>query len=151
MGGEKTLARRITVTPELLMSASEKIEMLVLDYQKVYTKLYAEIGSMKSAWDGADNVAFTTQVQGFEDDFQLMYKLMLEYASFLRMSAKAYKQTQEDIISAAGGLSTGVGSMGNLVAYTDQRIHQMVGPGGQLDREALFKDMLDNIDFQQSN
>lgn len=145
------MTRRITVTPELLMSASEKIEMLALDYQKVYTKLYAEIGSMKSAWDGADNVAFTTQVQGFEDDFQLMYKLMLEYASFLRMSAKAYKQTQEDIISAANGLSTGMMSMGNLVLYTDQRIHQMVGPGGQLDRDALFKDMLDNMDFQQSN
>lgn len=101
------LARKITVTPELLMSASEKIETIAMDYQKVYMKLYTEIENMKSAWDGADNVAFITQVQGFEDDFQLMYRLMLEYASFLRMSAKAYQQTQDDIVSAAGGLSTG--------------------------------------------
>ncbi|MBQ7295941.1 MAG: WXG100 family type VII secretion target [Clostridia bacterium] len=101
------MARKITVTPEFLTSASEKIETIAMDYQKVYMKLYTEIESMKSAWDGADNIAFTTQVQGFEDDFQLMYRLMLEYASFLRMSAKAYQQTQDDIVSAAGGLSTG--------------------------------------------
>ena len=133
------------------MNASEKIETIALDYQKVYMKLYTEIESMKSAWAGADNVAFASQVQGFEDDFQIMYKLMLEYASFLRMSANAYQQTQDEIISAANGLSSGKMSMGNLVPYTDQRIHQMVGPGGQLDRDALFKDMLDNLDFQQSN
>lgn len=133
------------------MSASKIIESIAMDYQKVYMKLYTEIDSMKSVWDGADNVAFTIQVQGFEDDFQLMYKLMLEYASFLRMSAKAYQQTQDDIVSAAGGLSTGTSKLGNIVAFTDQRICQIVGPGGQLDRESLFKDMLNNIDFKQSD
>ena len=57
------MARKITVTPEQLTSASEKIDSLAADYQKVYMKLYTEIENMKSAWDGADNVAFTTQVQ----------------------------------------------------------------------------------------
>lgn len=98
------MARKITVTPEQLTSASEKIDSLAADYQKVYMKLYTEIENMKSAWDGADNVAFTTQVQGFEDDFQLMYKLMLEYSEFLKTSAQMYTQTQDDIISQAAKL-----------------------------------------------
>ncbi len=98
------MARKITVTPEQLTSASEKIDSLAADYQKVYMKLYTEIENMKSAWDGADNVAFTTQVQGFEDDFQLMYKLMLEYSEFLKTSAQMYTQTQDDIISQASKL-----------------------------------------------
>lgn len=98
------MARKITVTPEQLTSASEKIDSLAADYQKVYMKLYTEIENMRSAWDGADNVAFTTQVQGFEDDFQLMYKLMLEYSEFLKTSAQMYTQTQDDIISQASKL-----------------------------------------------
>ncbi|MBQ7295940.1 MAG: WXG100 family type VII secretion target [Clostridia bacterium] len=98
------MARKIAVTPEQLTSASEKIDSLAADYQKVYMKLYTEIENMKSAWDGADNVAFSTQVQGFEDDFQLMYKLMLEYSEFLKTSAQMYTQTQDDIISQASKL-----------------------------------------------
>lgn len=99
------MARKITVTPEQLTSASEKIDTLAADYQKVYMKLYTEIESMNAAWDGADNVAYTSQVKGFEDDFQLMYKLMLDYSAFLKNSAQMYSQTQDDIISQASKLT----------------------------------------------
>lgn len=98
------MARKITVTPEQLTSASEKIDSLAADYQKVYMKLYSEVESMNAAWDGADNVAYVSQVKGFEDDFQLMYKLMLDYSTFLKNSAQMYTQTQDDIISQASKL-----------------------------------------------
>lgn len=98
------MARKITVTPEQLTSASEKIDSLAADYQKVYMKLYSEVESMNAAWDGADNVAYVLQVKGFEDDFQLMYKLMLDYSTFLKNSAQMYTQTQDDIISQASKL-----------------------------------------------
>jgi WXG100 family type VII secretion target len=93
--------RKITVTPEQLTGAAEKIEQSAGDYQRTYTKLYSEVESMRAAWDGTDNVAYTTQVKGFQDDFTLMYKLMTEYAQFLRMSAKQYETTQNEIIQAA--------------------------------------------------
>ena len=98
------MARKITVTPEQLTSASEKINSLAADYQRVYLKLYSEVESMNAAWDGADNVAYVSQVKGFEDDFQLMYKLMLDYSDFLKNSAQMYSQTQDDIISQAAKL-----------------------------------------------
>ena len=59
---------------------------------------------MKAAWDGADNVAFTTRIEGFKDDFQLMYKLMIDYSNFLRQSSKSYSATQDNIISQASKL-----------------------------------------------
>ncbi|MBQ6570356.1 MAG: WXG100 family type VII secretion target [Clostridia bacterium] len=99
------MARKITVDPQQLTSASEKIDSLAADYQKVYMKLYTEIANMQAAWDGADNVAYTSQVKGFEDDFQLMYKLMLDYSTFLRTSAQRYTATQNDIISQSSKLA----------------------------------------------
>ncbi|MFR4217502.1 MAG: WXG100 family type VII secretion target [[Clostridium] innocuum] len=40
--------------------------------------------------------AFVSQIQGFEKDFQQMAALMREYAAFLKLSAKTYRQTQDE-------------------------------------------------------
>jgi len=97
-------ARKITVTPEQLNNAAAKIDQSSGEYQRTYTQLYTEVESMRAAWDGADNAAFTSQIKGFEDDFQLMHKLMNDYAEFLKISAKNYDTTQNDIISQASKL-----------------------------------------------
>ena len=96
--------RKITVTPEQLNAAAEKIEQSAGEYQRTYTQLYNEVENMRVAWDGADNNAYTAQIKGFEDDFQLMQKLMVDYASFLRTAAGNYETTQNDIISQASKL-----------------------------------------------
>jgi len=93
--------RKITVTPERLTTAAGNIETAAGEYQRTYTQLYSEVERMRAAWDGADNVSYTTQISGFQDDFQLMYKLMTDYAQFLRMSAKQYETTQNEIIQSA--------------------------------------------------
>ena len=56
---------------------------------------------MKASWDGKDNLAFTDQVAGFKDDLEKMYTLMLDYAEFLKKSAKAYRETQNTVVSEA--------------------------------------------------
>lgn len=138
------MTRRITVSPEVLLSVSEKIEAITANYQRVYMKLYSEIESMNVAWDGADNVAYVSRVKGFQDDFQLMYKLMLEYAQFVRMSAKSYRSTQDDIISAASNLSTGSqSSVPDFIATVEQEKLIITGPcvhpGDTLHESALKK------------
>lgn len=140
------MTRRITVSPEVLLSASEKIEAITANYQRVYMKLYSEIESMNAAWDGADNVAYVSRVKGFQDDFQLMYKLMLEYAQFVRMSAKSYRSTQDDIISAASNLSTGSqSSVPDSIQYAtvEQKKFIITGPcvhpGDTIHESALKK------------
>lgn len=95
------MARNIQVTPEQLESAAGRIENLAGDYKTQYDQLYSETNAMASTWNGKDNTAFVDQIAGFKDDFEKMHTLMLNYADFLRKSAKAYRDTQDTVVSEA--------------------------------------------------
>ena len=99
------MARNIQVTPEQLESTAGRIESLAADYKTQYEQLYTETSNMASTWSGADNTAFTNQIAGFKDDLQKMHQLMLSYADFLRKSAKAYRDTQNTVVSEAKKLA----------------------------------------------
>ena len=95
------MARTIQVTPEQLDTAAARIEGLASEYKTQYDQLYTETNAMASTWSGKDNVAFINQIAGFKDDFEKMYTLMLNYADFLKKSAKAYRDTQETVVTEA--------------------------------------------------
>lgn len=95
------MARTIQVTPEQLESTAGRIESLAADYKAQYDQLYSETNAMASTWSGKDNVAFVNQIDGFKDDFEKMHTLMLNYADFLRKSAKAYRETQDAVVNEA--------------------------------------------------
>lgn len=95
------MARNIQVTPEQLESAAGRIENLAGDYKTQYDQLYSRTNAMASTWNGKDNTAFVDQIAGFKDDFEKMHTLMLNYADFLRKSAKAYRDTQDTVVSEA--------------------------------------------------
>ncbi|MBE6766515.1 MAG: WXG100 family type VII secretion target [Ruminococcaceae bacterium] len=95
------MAEIIQVTPEILESTAGKIEGLAADYKTQYEALYNETNAMASTWQGKDNTAFVDQIDGFKDDFAKMYELMNSYASFLRQSAKNYRETQETVVAEA--------------------------------------------------
>ena len=95
------MARTIQVTPEQLESAAGRIEGLAADYKSQYDALYNETNAMASTWQGKDNTAFVDQIAGFKDDFEKMHTLMLNYADFLRKCAKAYRDTQDSVVSEA--------------------------------------------------
>ena len=95
------MARTIQVTPEQMETTAGRIESLAADYKAQYDQLYSETNAMASTWSGKDNVAFVQQIDGFKDDFAKMHTLMLNYAEFLRKSAKAYRDTQDTVVSAA--------------------------------------------------
>lgn len=94
-------ARDIQVTPEQLESTAGRIESMATEYKTQYNQLYNETNAMASTWNGKDNMAFTDQIAGFKDDFEKMYSLMIQYADFLRQSAKAYRETQNTVVSEA--------------------------------------------------
>lgn len=99
------MARTIQVTPEQLESAAGRIESLAADYKIQYDALYNETNAMASTWNGKDNTAFVDQIAGFQDDFETMHTLMLNYADFLRKSAEAYRKTQDDVVTEARKLT----------------------------------------------
>lgn len=99
------MARKIVVDPGKLVTASQKMEAQSKEYERLYKQLYNEVDSMGSAWQGADNQAYVTQIKGFMDDFQKMVKLMDQYSEFLTQAAKVYKDTQSEVISSAKKLT----------------------------------------------
>ena len=99
------MARTIQVTPEQLETTAGRIEDLAGEYKTSYEQLYSETNAMASTWRGKDNTAFVDQIAGFKDDFEKMHTLMLNYADFLRKSAKAYRDTQDAIVSDARKLA----------------------------------------------
>jgi len=99
------MARSITVDPAKLEAAASKMDSQAADYERIYKQLFSEVDGMAAAWQGTDNVAFTSQIKGFEDDFQKMVALMKEYSDFLKKSATAYRNTQDEIVNQARRLT----------------------------------------------
>ena len=84
-----------------LTGTANAIEGKAREYQQLYTQLYQAVDSMQSAWQGKDNVAFTTQIKGFKDDFERMKKLLMDFAELIKYANTEYKQALNDSANAA--------------------------------------------------
>lgn len=97
---------KIVVETSQLDAASAKVAELANNYKGEYDKLYKLIGELQSSWAGADNIAYTNQIEGFKDDFTRMFDLMEDYSTFLKNAAKKYRETQEQVKNDASKLKT---------------------------------------------
>lgn len=86
----------INVDPIKLDNGALHIEQQSISYDKSYARLFQAVDAMHAGWQGKDNLAFTNQIEGFRKDFQQMSALMKEYASFLKCSARVYRETQDE-------------------------------------------------------
>ena len=96
--------REIIVEPTRLEDSASKVESYDSDYQRVYSLLYEEVDKMASVWQGKDNTMFTNKIKEFEDDFRQVSILLRQYAEFLRNTARAYRETQDELYNAASRL-----------------------------------------------
>ena len=91
----------IMVEPERLESIAGRIEEANRDYDRSYQAIYIQVDKMSSSWKGKDNTAFTNQIKAFENDLRQISIIMRQYADFLRNSARAYRETQDEIYARA--------------------------------------------------
>ena len=98
--------RSITVEPSRLDKTAANIEKADSEYQRIYQAMYAQVDKMSSSWQGKDNTMFVSQIKAFEDDLRKISISMREYAEFLRTSARAYREAQDEIYSRASKLRT---------------------------------------------
>lgn len=96
--------KAILVEPERLEVSAGRIHDLTQQYEQNVKSLYEEVERMAVHWKGSDSRAFTDQILGFQDDFRQMQTLLGQYIDFLNTTAKAYRQTQEEIASLARNL-----------------------------------------------
>ena len=98
--------REIIVEPTRLEDSASKVESYDSDYQRVYSLLYEEVDKMASVWQGKDNTMFTNKIKEFQDDFRQISVLLRQYAEFLRNTARAYRETQDELYNAASRLKS---------------------------------------------
>ena len=99
--------QKIYVDPSQLDSAASRIESQNQEYERIYNSLYSEVDKMSANWQGKDNLEFTNRVMAFKGDFRQIS--MSQYAQFLRNSARAYRETQDELYSSASRLYGGSG------------------------------------------
>ena len=97
--------RQIIVEPSRLEESAGKVLDANGDYERLFRSLYAEVDKMSSAWQGRDNTMFVDQIRGYESDFHQISVIMKQYADFLKNSARAYRETQEELVSQASRLN----------------------------------------------
>ena len=98
------LMRRITVEPEQLESCAARMDDKNQDYVRSSSELFDVVDNMSSAWQGRDNVAFTERIAKFQGEFRQLSMLCTQYSDFLKGSARAYRETQDELVAQANSL-----------------------------------------------
>ena len=99
--------QRIVVDPGQLDNAANRVDSQNQEYERIYNSLYTEVDKMSNSWQGKDNLEFTNKVYAFKSDFRQISIILGQYAQFLRNSARAYRETQEELRSSASRLYQG--------------------------------------------
>ncbi len=102
--GGKNMNNLIDVDPSRLEDTATRVESADLDYQRLYASLYSEVDRLDGNWGGKDNKAFSGKIRSYEEDFRQISIIMRQYSEFLRASARAYRETQEELANCANRL-----------------------------------------------
>ena len=94
----------INVDPSSLEKTAGRVESADGDYQRLFNSLYSEVDRLETNWGGKDNKAFSGKIRSFEEDLRQISLITRQYAEFLRASAKAYRETQDELTNCAGKL-----------------------------------------------
>jgi len=90
---------RIRVTPEELGTASQTMMGLSEDYTTIYNQLLQQARTMGDAWDGEDNIAFVTQIDGFCEELKQMADKLKSVGEALKQQQTNYAERQNDNIA----------------------------------------------------
>lgn len=93
------MSQAIRVTPEQLGQASTKLTELSQSYTTIYRQLLQEASAMGTAWEGSDNLAFVSQINGCCDDLSKMAKKMEIAGEALGKQKVNYETRQQDNVT----------------------------------------------------
>ena len=95
---------RINVDMNQLIQNASFIQGQAEEYAEVYGSVYRLLQQMEGYWKGKDFLAFSEQLNAFRSDFELMKKVLIEYAAYLRESAAVYARLQDECAAMASRL-----------------------------------------------
>ncbi len=95
------MGKKIMIDPAKVKTAAKKIETEASEYKSLFTQMFSEVEALSSAWQGADNIAYTSKITSYKSDFEKMKQLMDKYAEHLTKSATNFERVQSEIKNKA--------------------------------------------------
>lgn len=89
------MGKVIKVTPEEMGKAAKTMRELSETYSEIYTQLFQEAGTMGTAWEGEDNLAFVEQINGFCEELRAMADKLFAVGQALEKQRANYISRQE--------------------------------------------------------
>ena len=84
---------------EEMERASKSLKEISEAYTTIYKRLMEDAGTMGSAWEGADNLAFVEQINGFAEELQAMADKIMSAGEALDQQRRNYMARQEDNVA----------------------------------------------------
>lgn len=84
---------------EDMEKAAKKLEEISNIYTDIYKQLMQEANTMGSAWEGADNLAFVEQINGFTEELKAMATRLSVAGQTIEQQRVNYVAKQEDNIT----------------------------------------------------
>ncbi len=96
--------KKIIVEPDLLDLCASRMNQYNDLYVQDCNALFQSVDTMASAWQGRDNVAFTSKIEAYQKDLRQLSVLCTQYAEFLKNTARSYRDTQDQLVNCANEL-----------------------------------------------
>ena len=82
-----------------MAKASQRLQSLSETYTEIYTQLMQEANTMGAAWEGADNLAFVEQINGFTEELKAMATKLSTASQTLEQQRANYVARQDNNIT----------------------------------------------------
>ncbi len=84
---------------EDMAKASQNLQALSESYTEIYTQLMQDANTMGTAWEGADNLAFVEQINGFTEELKAMAAKLSTASQTLEKQRANYVARQDSNIA----------------------------------------------------
>ena len=79
--------------------AAQKLQAISVSYTNIYSQLMQEANTMGTAWEGADNIAFVEQINGFTEELKAMAAKLSAASQMLDRQKANYIARQDSNIT----------------------------------------------------
>ena len=90
----------LRVTPEDLDAAASEFSSKASAIGNLTNEMTNTVESLSSVWEGEASSSYVAKFRQLDDDIQKMIRMVQEHSNDLQAMAKAYRDTENDIISS---------------------------------------------------
>ncbi|MDR1913956.1 MAG: WXG100 family type VII secretion target [Clostridiales bacterium] len=101
-------AIQLKVTPEQLRTEASHVDSEISQVNAVVTKIYNVKNTLLGCGYKAESAQkYGQRMDGFQNDFTNLSKLLQQYSEYLRSAAQRYENNEKDLVARAGKLEIG--------------------------------------------